>query len=323
MTVNVMEALPQTSEMQARELNDLGENLFKTQPEYSRYCIFRAKSFKVSKDALFAPHCPWCHTIFTNDNHKVRLAPRIPLTKKLKKLLDRYAFQSTSDSVSSSLLSPSLNRCQLKMVKRYLNSSNVLTVSCNTCGKTTKTKCQGRSDRARQLMSWREPVEIEKKEVSLTKKKKRKNNKESKSDLSVISPDEPLCVISNRSNQPVSIGAAKTNSKKKAVDTPPNTSATIATPDSEIEDGSSTQVSKSSTVKKKDCRQAPNGDRSSSVLSLIASLGVKSGGVTKKKKKKGRDKHQQLEKMLQEQKSVKPPTQQKNSLADFLSQMTY
>ncbi|XP_046580325.1 UPF0711 protein C18orf21-like [Haliotis rubra] len=134
-------------------------------------------------DSLAAPHCQLCYTIFTTDNHKVRLAPRMPLTKKLKKLLDRYALQSTSASLSS--LPPSLNKCQLKMVKRYLNSSNVLAVSCNTCGKTTKTKCQGRSDRVKQLMSWREPVEIEEKEVSFMKKKKSKRslNVRSLSDL--------------------------------------------------------------------------------------------------------------------------------------------
>lgn len=99
-------------------------------------------------------------------------------------------------------------------------------------------------------------------------------------------------------------------------------STPITTPDSGIEDGSLSQITKSSDLKKKDCRQAPRTNKPSPVLALLESMGVKSGGVAKKKKK-GRDKHQQLEKMLKEQKSAKPPTQQKNSLADFLSQMTY
>ncbi|XP_071089027.1 UPF0711 protein C18orf21-like isoform X1 [Haliotis cracherodii] len=316
-----MEAPPKTYENQARALNNLGESLLKTQPEYSRYCIFRAKTFKMSKDPPLNPHCQLCCTIFTSNNHKVRLAPRTPLTKKLKKLLDRYAQQSTSASASSSL-HPTLSKCQLKMVKGYLNSRNVLTVSCNTCGKTTKTKCQGRSDRVKQLLSWREPIEIEEKEESFTKKRKKKSKKASVSPLSVISPDEFIGGTTNGSSRPISIGSAKTNLKNKNVGAPLGTSTPITTPDSRKEDGSLSQVTKSSDLKKKDCQQAPRTNKSSPVLALLESMGVKSGGVAKKKKK-GRDKHQQLEKMLKEQKSAKPPTQQKNSLADFLSQMTY
>ncbi|KAM9163444.1 UPF0711 protein C18orf21 homolog [Pangshura tecta] len=70
--------------------------------------------------------CPYCFQFLVPDNHRVRLKPKMKLTPRIQKLLNREAKNHK------------LNLKQTKLLKKYKDSRSVLLVTCNTCNKTTR-----------------------------------------------------------------------------------------------------------------------------------------------------------------------------------------
>lgn len=70
--------------------------------------------------------CPFCFQIFTPDNRKVRLRPKMKITPRIEILLKREAKCHR------------LNLKQTKLLRKYKCSRSVLVVTCNTCKMVSK-----------------------------------------------------------------------------------------------------------------------------------------------------------------------------------------
>ncbi|XP_067426058.1 UPF0711 protein C18orf21 homolog isoform X2 [Emydura macquarii macquarii] len=70
--------------------------------------------------------CPYCFQFLVPDNHRVRLKPKMKVTPRIQKLLNREAKNHK------------LNLKQTKLLKKYKDSRSVLLVTCKTCNKTTR-----------------------------------------------------------------------------------------------------------------------------------------------------------------------------------------
>ncbi|KAM5157850.1 UPF0711 protein C18orf21 homolog [Mantella aurantiaca] len=70
--------------------------------------------------------CPFCFQIFTPDNYKVRLRPKMKITPRIEMLLKKEA------------KSHRLNLKQTRLLRKYKCSRSVLVVTCNTCKMASK-----------------------------------------------------------------------------------------------------------------------------------------------------------------------------------------
>ncbi|CAI9564669.1 unnamed protein product [Staurois parvus] len=77
--------------------------------------------------------CPFCFQIFTPDNHKVRLRPKMKITPRIEILLKKEAKCHR------------LNLKQTKLLRKYKCSRSVLVVTCNTCKLVSKYPGESRS----------------------------------------------------------------------------------------------------------------------------------------------------------------------------------
>ncbi|KAM7175718.1 UPF0711 protein C18orf21 homolog isoform 1-T1 [Macrochelys suwanniensis] len=85
-------------------------------------CKILKKDNKTDRERI----CPYCFQFLVPDNHRVRLKPKMKLTPRIQKLLNREAKNHK------------LNLKQTKLLKKYKDSGSVLLVTCNTCNKTTR-----------------------------------------------------------------------------------------------------------------------------------------------------------------------------------------
>ncbi|XP_018419085.1 PREDICTED: UPF0711 protein C18orf21 homolog [Nanorana parkeri] len=77
--------------------------------------------------------CPFCFQLFTPDNRKVRLRPKIKITPRIELLLRKEA------------KSHRLNLKHTKLLRKYKCSRSVLVVTCNTCKMVSKYPGEGRN----------------------------------------------------------------------------------------------------------------------------------------------------------------------------------
>lgn len=289
--------------------------------------------------------CEFCGNIFNSHNCTTRVKPRMKMTKKLRQLLNKYTKNPTT-----------LGKYQSNLVQTYLNSSNFLIKKCSVCKKQNKIPCQSRYERSVQTTASKKPQENEVKlktgkEKKKEKKKQRKKQKmierreelSSMSDTSLLSDVSLLCrdtstpmafstprnvPILKQSSSYISVSDISDRSqrfKKSLTD--------FSTPGSSKTDDSLGSLSSGSTKSKisKSADSAIGMETSDStknlkspnptapVFKLITSFSSSQPQVTKsEKKKKMKNMHQQLNKILaKEKKNISSS----GSLSDFLSSL--
>ncbi|CAH2283786.1 Hypothetical predicted protein [Pelobates cultripes] len=80
--------------------------------------------------------CTFCFQILSHDNYKVRLRPKMKITPRIERLLQKEAKDYR------------LNLKQTKLLNKYKLSESVLVVTCNTCKKNSKFPGESRSSLA-------------------------------------------------------------------------------------------------------------------------------------------------------------------------------
>ncbi|XP_039383467.1 UPF0711 protein C18orf21 homolog [Mauremys reevesii] len=108
-----------------RFLKGAARALMDTCPAEARFLMWSLQSEKDKKTER-ERICPYCFQFLVPDNHRVRLKPKMKLTPRIQKLLNREAKNHK------------LNLKQTKLLKKYKDSRSVLLVTCNTCNKTTR-----------------------------------------------------------------------------------------------------------------------------------------------------------------------------------------
>ncbi|XP_074844114.1 UPF0711 protein C18orf21 homolog [Carettochelys insculpta] len=108
-----------------RFLEGAARALMGTCPAQARFLMWMCHSEKDNK-ADKERICPHCFQFLIPDNHRVRLKPKMKVTPRIQKLLNREAKNHK------------LNLKQTKLLKKYKDSRSVLLVTCSTCNKTTR-----------------------------------------------------------------------------------------------------------------------------------------------------------------------------------------
>lgn len=101
-------------------------------PGQARYLLWTYSSSHDDK-STFEETCPYCFQLLVLDNSRVRLKPKAKLTPRIQKLLNREARTHT------------LSFKEAKIVKKYRDSKNVLSITCKTCNRTVKHHGKSRS----------------------------------------------------------------------------------------------------------------------------------------------------------------------------------
>lgn len=157
-------------------------------PGLSRYYMFKAQ--KITQDlsdelshSWKSNWCVWCGSLYSPENIKVRLIPKIPLSSNLKKLLKKYSTQPHS-----------LGKYQNHIIGRYLRSKNKVAVTCLFCNK--QIKIEGRERKSVQLsktqLSRSKSVSLSESLSKIRLKKKKQKETTTVKNISLLSPDSPL-----------------------------------------------------------------------------------------------------------------------------------
>lgn len=126
------------NKLKAKNFSSFADEMRNKCPGLSRYYMFKAQTitkqlsdpFSISCNSRF---CLWCGSLYSPENVKVRLLPKIPQTSNLKKLLKRYFTNPHS-----------LGKFQSHLIARYLDSRNKLLITCQVCKKSRKIEGQQR-----------------------------------------------------------------------------------------------------------------------------------------------------------------------------------
>ncbi|XP_041375839.1 uncharacterized protein LOC121388531 isoform X2 [Gigantopelta aegis] len=249
-------------------------------------------------------HCYHCFTIFQAGNHQIRLKPRRKISHSVHKLLAKSKGSSKQ-----------LGTFQKRMVDLYLQSRNKLVISCFTCKKTVKMACQSHEERIQQLFK-PAPKEIDEKVMTKNqkKRKKRKTLRQKKKFTKFLfdNEEEALAAAKKKNNIP------EEDSEQAPVPGPEMPVLTV--PETQTRKTTEPILHKSLNVTQPSfsVKTLHNASRTSGVSqNSVSKKKTAAVGVVKSKKKKGRDLHQQLQKVLAADKEKKSG----NSLQDFLTSL--
>uniref|UniRef100_A0A6J0UMV3 UPF0711 protein C18orf21 homolog isoform X1 n=1 Tax=Pogona vitticeps TaxID=103695 RepID=A0A6J0UMV3_9SAUR len=95
-------------------------------PGEARFLAWTLNHTEDKSPANASQVCRYCFQIFRPGNHRVRLKPKMKLTRQVEKLLKKERKNYR------------LNFKQTKLLKMYKASTNTLLITCNVCGKTAR-----------------------------------------------------------------------------------------------------------------------------------------------------------------------------------------
>nr|XP_022301103.1 uncharacterized protein LOC111109311 [Crassostrea virginica] len=151
-------------------LRSLASTLPKEDQNIANHLRFKAITYRNSANKeteVSWNHCVFCGSLFTPENCRVRLKPKLSLRRTLKKLLEKH--QTSPEALS---------KYQTRLVERHIRSQNILIKTCLVCSKPSKFPAQGREWPTKQVKMQKSAPSI-KEEIStdtekkLTKKQKR------------------------------------------------------------------------------------------------------------------------------------------------------
>ncbi|XP_034976589.1 UPF0711 protein C18orf21 homolog [Zootoca vivipara] len=107
-------------------LEDAARQLADTCPAQARFLLWTLGNIEDKAQDSVSRVCHYCFQFLLPGNVRVRLMPKMRVTPQIQKLLNREA------------KGYKLNLKQTKLLKKYKEAKNVLLVTCNACGKTTR-----------------------------------------------------------------------------------------------------------------------------------------------------------------------------------------
>ncbi|XP_003222293.1 UPF0711 protein C18orf21 homolog [Anolis carolinensis] len=108
------------------------QQLAQTCPGQARFLRWTLSNIEGKKQENAGRVCVFCYQLLLPGNYRVRLMPKIKITPRIEKLLYRERKNYR------------LNLKQTKILKKYKESTNVLLITCNVCGKTARHKGSSR-----------------------------------------------------------------------------------------------------------------------------------------------------------------------------------
>ncbi|XP_060637406.2 UPF0711 protein C18orf21 homolog [Anolis sagrei] len=95
-------------------------------PAQARFLRWTLSNIEGKKPENASWICAFCYQSLLPGNYRVRLMPKIKITPRIEKLLHRERKNYR------------LNLKQTKILEKYKESTNILLITCNVCGKSAK-----------------------------------------------------------------------------------------------------------------------------------------------------------------------------------------